>query len=274
MKVSAVVLTYNEEINIKECITSLKKITTDIVVLDSFSSDKTVALAHRENIRVIQNGFEGYAKQRNFAMNEIEYEHDWLLMLDADERLTDEIIYEINNLDCSENTTLFRFRRKDYFLGKWIRRSSGYPTWFGRLLKRGHVTIDREINEEYKTPGNISYLNEHIVHYPFNKGFSSWFDKHNRYSTMEAELFSQGNKSINFADLFSRDPAARRATLKSIIYSLPLRPVVVFFLLYFLRLGVLDGKAGFTFCCLRSIYEYMIDCKLKEIKLRKLKLPI
>ena len=164
---------------------------------------------------------------------------------------------------------MYRMRRKDFFMGKWIKHSSGYPTWFGRLVRKGKVKVKRAINEEYHADGETGYLVTHLIHYPFNKGFKDWFHKHNRYSTMEAEyLVSESPRMLNFMDLFDRDPAKRRKATKNLINSIPVRPVVMFCGLYFMRFGFLDGRAGLRFCILRSIYEYMIDCKVKELKLR------
>ncbi len=184
---SVVILTYNEEVNIGECLNSIKH-SNDIVILDSYSTDSTVTIADKYRVRVYRRKFDNYASQRNYALNEIEYKNRWLLMLDADERLTEdfekELISEINSV--GDNVSLIRFRRKDFLRGKWLRRSSGYPTWFGRILKIGSVRIEREINEEYHTDGEVKFLKEHILHYPFNKGMEFWIERHNRYSSMEA----------------------------------------------------------------------------------------
>ena len=172
-------------------------------------------------------------------------------------------------------TCFFRMRRKDFFIGKWICHSSGYPTWFGRLIKIGHVRVERAVNEEYHTDGKIGLLKEHLLHYPFNKGFSAWLEKHNRYSTMEAVLLSKdGLSSIHWGDLLSKDAAIRRKNIKSLLYRLPFRPFLVFFSLYIIRRGFMDGSAGLTFCLLRSFYEFMINCKVKELKRRKAGFPL
>ena len=120
---------------------------------------------------------------------------------------------------------MFAMRRKDFFLGKWIRRSSGYPTWFGRVARLGEVWVERPINEEYHTKGSTLYLESHLHHYPFNKGFSAWISKHDRYSTMEAELLSSKSRGIDSANLVAKDAVQRRKALKTIIYRLPARPL-------------------------------------------------
>jgi len=277
MQYSVLILTYNEEINIARCLESLSNC-RDIVILDSHSTDNTLVIASQfDNVRIVQRPFDNYSRQRTYGLNEITYENDWLLMLDADETITTDLNDEIFRYISLVNSdvTLFRMRRKDHFMGKWIKRSSGYPTWFGRLMKIGHVRIEREINEEYHTDGEVAYLDHHIFHYPFNKGIAAWFDKHNRYSSMEANEFHNNDVySFSMSALFNRDPVVRRAELKGLIYHLPFRPVVVFLSLYIVRRGFLDGSAGLRFCTLRAIYEYMIDCKKEELHLRDKNLPL
>jgi hypothetical protein len=191
-------------------------------------------------------------------------------MVDADEEVTLELAQEIQSLVSSEdsNITLFRFRRRDYFMGRWIKHSSGYPTWFGRLVKLGHVRVEREVNEEYVTDGEVGLLKNHVNHYPFNKGLAAWIDKHNRYSTMEARLLIEKSlPELRYKDFFSRDPATRRIAVKTLVYKLPGRPLLMFFALYVFKGGFLDGLPGFIFCNLRGYYEFMIDIKVREKKM-------
>lgn len=264
---SVVILTFNEEANIEECLASLSGI-EDVVVLDSFSTDNTVHLARKYGARVEFRKFDNYAAQRNYALNHIAFDHQWLLMVDADEMVTPELLREI--LDCLEevpdDVTLFRMRRKDFFLGRWLRRSSGYPTWFGRLIRLGAVRVEREINEEYVTQGKVRSLDEHLNHFPFRKGIAEWVAKHNRYSSMEAELLVSSPPSARKSvSLWSSDPTARRKSLKEVAFRLPCRPLFMFIGLYFLRGGIWDGRPGLYFTILRSFYEFLIDLKVVEL---------
>jgi len=271
MNFSVLILTFNEEVNLQECLDSVKDC-DDVVVFDSYSIDRTVEIARAAGAQVVQRRFDNYAAQRTAALQDVKYKYDWLLMLDADERVTPELAQEISSVlqNQAEGITLYRMRRKDHFLGKWLRRSSGYPSWFGRLVKLGHIRVEREINEEYHTDGKVGLLEGHLNHFPFNKGVSYWFERHNKYSSMEAVALAQETKnSITVATslkgVFSADPALRRKILKNIAYRLPFRPFMIFIYLYFFRLGFLDGNPGLKFCVLRSIYEYMIDIKLLEM---------
>ncbi len=265
-KVAALVLTFNEEINIKDCIKSLN-FTESVFVFDSYSNDKTVELAEKSGATVLKRKFDNYASQRNAALNSIPKEYNWVLMIDADERITPELQTEIlKNISKPNNSnTLYRVRRKDQFMGKWIKRSSGYPTWFPRLFKNGQVTVDREINEEYNTAGNIADLQNHLMHYPFSKGLAWWIERHNKYSSMEAKaLTTEFKQRIPWSLSYSNDPVERRKFQKQLIYRLPGRPRIIFFAFYILRRGFMDGIAGYRFCKLRMMYETMIDLKIKE----------
>lgn len=269
--VSCLILTHNEESNLPRCLASLPWC-DDIVILDSFSEDRTEAVAREAGARFFQRPFDNYAAQRNYALASIQYRHPWLLMVDADEVVPADLVEEIRGRlgTVRPEVTLFRLRRKDFFLGKWIRRSSGYPTWFGRLMRVGKVRVERAINEEFTTEGEVETLGAHIHHYPFNKGFSAWVEKHNRYSSMEAALIVGGGLAeCMVSELLCRDPAVRRRAQKTLFYRLPGRPLLMFMALFFIRGGFLDGRAGLTFSLLRSWYEFMITCKVNEIKRRQ-----
>ncbi|MGE0470489.1 MAG: glycosyltransferase family 2 protein [Nitrospira sp.] len=266
MNLSILILTLNEEINLAACINSVKWC-DDVVVLDSFSSDRTVKIAEEMGARVVQRRFDNYAAQRNAGLNEVSYKHPWVLMVDADERVTPELCAEMQSVTdrADPMVSLFHMRRKDYWFGQWLRRSSGYPTWFGRLVRVGHVTVQREINEQYVAHGESRFLKEHLLHYPFNKGVAYWLERHNRYSSMEADaLVVERREKVSIQGLWSANPIVRRKAMKQIAYRLPGRPAWVFSYLYVVRRGFLDGRVGLRYCALRAIYEYMIDLKVKE----------
>lgn len=271
MTISILILTLNEEVNLPRCLASVDWC-DDIVVLDSFSRDRTIEIAKTAGARIVQHKFDNYAAQRSYGLKEIGYKYSWLLMLDADECCPKNFYEEANEKTIIRNNDicLYRFRRKDIFMGRWIRRSSGYPTWFGRLIKIGFVRIQREVNEEYYTDGKTGFLKSHILHHPFDKGLSAWIEKHDRYSNMEATLLADLKKEkIYMRQIFAKDPVIRRRILKSIFYRLPGRPFIAFIALYILRGGILEGRAGFTYCALRAFYEFMINCKLTELRLKQ-----
>jgi glycosyltransferase involved in cell wall biosynthesis len=269
--VSILILTLNEEANLAECIDSCAW-SDDIVVFDSMSQDRSREIALAKGARVVERAFDNYAAQRNAALTTVNYKNPWVLMVDADERVPEDLAAEISRSvsTTDSDTVMFRIRRKDFFLGRWLRRSSGYPTWFGRLVRLGHVRVVREVNEEYIADGGVRHLHSHLHHYPFNRGIAYWFERHNRYSSMEAiTKLSMHVDPLIAGTLFSGDPIARRRTLKRLLYRVPLRPLIVFLYLYIFRLGVLDGRAGFYFSRMRAIYEFLIDAKVLESKRRQ-----
>jgi glycosyltransferase involved in cell wall biosynthesis len=270
-RVSVLILTLNEETNIADCIDSCRW-SDDVVVLDSLSQDRTREIAVAKGARVVERAFDNYAAQRNAGLTTVTYKHPWVLMVDADERVPQDLADEIAErvAAASPDEVMFRLRRKDFFLGQWLRRASGYPTWFGRLVRLGRVRVMREVNEEYIADGQIGYLEAHFHHYPFNKGVAYWFERHNRYSTMEAQAsVALRVDSDDSLTLFSLDPIARRRALKRLLYRVPLRPAIVFLYLYVIRLGLLDGRAGYYFSRMRAAYEFFIDVKVLETKRRR-----
>lgn len=158
MSVSVLILTLNEEINLPGCLESVNW-SDDIVVFDSYSNDRTVEIANRAGVRVFQRRFDNYASQRNAALTEVKYKHPWVLMADADERWPREVFNEIEQVvRNSHDTSLYHFLRKDMFMGRWLKRSTGYPTWAGRLVKIGEISVKRKINEEYWTTGKKGFI--------------------------------------------------------------------------------------------------------------------
>lgn len=266
MCISVLILTLNEEVNLPGCLEAVAW-SDDVVVFDSGSTDRTVEIARARGARVFQRVFDNYAGQRNAALTQVQYQHPWVLLVDADERWPREMYEEMKDAIARDgDISIYYFLRKDMFLGRWLRHT-GYPTWAGRLLKRGAVTVERAINEQYRTTGRPGYLQGHFIHYPFNRGIAHWLHRHNQYSSLEAQTLAGEVKGrLCWRDLFSREPAQRRRALKQVAYRLPCRPLLVFGYLYFLRFGFLDGSAGLTYCRLRMIYEYMIDVKIRELR--------
>ncbi|WP_282124756.1 glycosyltransferase family 2 protein [Algibacter mikhailovii] len=266
--ISALILTYNEENIISQCLEALYFV-DEIIIFDSFSTDGTLDIAKLFNAKIFQRSFDNYAAQRNAALSKVSNNSDWIVMVDADEIVTSELKHEILHAVESgdPSITMYRIRRKDMFQDKWIKQSSGYPTWFPRVFKNNCVSVQREINEEYYTTGEEGQLEQHLLHYPFNKGLTWWFNKHNRYSEMEAKkMMDEVKEPFNFNHLFSKNAVLRRKAQKRLSYKLPFRPFFVFIAFYILKRGFLNGKAGYTFCKLRFMYETMIDLKFKQFK--------
>jgi glycosyltransferase involved in cell wall biosynthesis len=264
-RLAAVIITRNESLDIAACVESCS-FAARVIVLDSHSTDDTATRARAAGADVQFREFTNYADQRNVALSLVA-DFDWVLMMDADERVPKDMADEISRVigQALDDVVLYRIRRKDFFFGKWLRRATGYPTWAGRLMRPTHVHFTRDINEELVVHGRTGFLLTHFHHFPFSKGVAAWFERHNAYSSMEAiRLAEERATRITWRWPSLRDPAKRRRIAKQVFYRLPLRPWIAFLGLYVLRGGFLDGWAGLQYCRLRSIYEYMIDLKMRE----------
>jgi glycosyltransferase involved in cell wall biosynthesis len=266
-KLTAIILTHNESLDIAACIESCR-FCDHVIVFDSNSSDDTRERAAAAGADVRVRAFTNYAEQRNAALQAVD-DASWVLMIDADERVPPDLAAEVRAIADQEDdeTAVYRIRRKDFFFGRWMRRATAYPTWFARLLRPAKVRFVRDINEDIETNGRVGFLQSHFHHFPFSKGVTAWVDRHNRYSTLEARRLlaeRQEPLSSQFADLF--DPAKRRRLAKQLFYRLPCRPLLAFVGLYFIRGGVWDGWPGLQYCRLRAVYEYMIYLKMRELQ--------
>ena len=274
--VSVLILTRNEEANLPACLDAVKW-SDDIVVFDSFSTDRTVEIAKAAGARVIQRSFDNERDQRAASL-QAGFKHAWVYNPDADEltppELRDEILRAV--ADPSRPEVAYRARFKTMFLGRWIKHSSLYPTWVVRLFRPEKISFERAINLAYLVDGPAGRLENHFEHYTFNKGLDAWFDKHNRYSRHEAgeSLKSLAVGRLKWSDLWSGDSVARRRALKELSFRVPFRPALRFLYMYFWRRGFLDGRAGLVYCRMLAIYEYMIVLKMQEIRRRRHGLPI
>jgi glycosyltransferase involved in cell wall biosynthesis len=275
LTISALILTLNEETNIDACLESLAWC-DDIVVLDSLSTDQTSVLARKRGARVVSRAFDNWSAHQNWAVQNIEFRHPWVLYLDADERCADELRDELLTRIASDAPeSAFRIRRKDIFMGRWLKHAQLYPTWLVRLFRPAKIRYERLVNPVAVVDGSIGELRGHIIHYPFSHGVAHWIARHNRYSDMEALEATKAREADSLGgSLWSADPNERRRALKDLFFRLPARPLIKFFYYYAWRRGFLDGRAGFTYATLQSIYEYLISCKCWEIERRRRGLPV
>lgn len=280
MSVSVLILTLNEEINIGDCLESLNWC-DDVVVLDSMSTDRTCAIAEGLGARVVKRAFDNWSAHQNWAVSNIEFRHPWVLYLDADERcpadLRDEVL---RRAQIRAPQSAFRMRRKDFFMGRWLKHAQLYPTWFVRLFRPDRIRYERLVNPVAIVDGAMGEIDAHIIHYPFSHGVSHWIARHNKYSDMEAieaakvQRGAAAGSTQHGGGLWSKDPNERRRALKDIFFRLPARPLIKFLYYYAWRRGFLDGRAGLTYATLQSIYEYMIECKGAELERRRRGLPV
>ncbi len=275
--ISVLVLTLNEEQNLPRCLDSARW-SDDIVVFDSFSADATVQLARSAGARVVQRRFDNWAAHQNWALQNIRFKHPWVYYSDADEVVTPELRDEMlaTVRAAGPEMAAYRLRYKNFFMGRWLSHCGIYPTWILRLFRPERVRWERLVNPVAIVNGCEGRLKSHFHHYTFNKGLNAWFDKHNRYSSQEAEesLKSLEHDRSWVGQLFTKNPVARRAALKELSFRLPCRPLLRFLYMYVLRLGFLDGVPGYHYCRLLLIYEYMIVLKMKEIRRKQRGLPM
>ena len=277
MSISVLIMTLNEEKNLPACLASLAWC-DDIVVLDSYSTDGTVEIAHAAGARVYQRAHDTESRQRTYGLKEIEYKYPWVYTPDADEVTPSDLRDEMLAIarDAARPESSFRIRYKNMFMGRWIKHSSLYPTWITRLVRPDRVRYERDAHSRCLTEGPEGRLNAHFIHYSFNKGMNAWYDKHNHYSSSEARetVTSLREKRVPWRDLLSGVPEVRRRALKELSMRLPFRPAARFVYMYFLRGGFLDGREGYHYCQLLAAYEYMIVIKTEELRRRENGLPV
>lgn len=263
MKVSALILTLDEERNIKRCLESLKGI-DDVVVLDSGSTDSTVEISRSMGARILSRPFDTFADQRNFGLDRGEFVHEWVLHLDADEVLTSDFREALEALEPGPGIDGYHVPSKTILGGKWLRHAGMYPSYQARL---GHRDRFRFIQvghgqRENVPPARMAVFDHPYEHYSFSHGMVKWLDKHVRYARDEAtEIIRErnGTSSAPAGDATQEATAGRRR-LKRLANRLPLavRPMLRFLYIYIARLGFLDGFAGFRYAFMLSVYEGMI----------------
>ena len=264
MKFSCLILTYNEEINIARCLSSLDWC-DDIVIIDSGSTDKTLDIARQYGVRVLQRPFDDFASQRNFGLDEGALNHDWVLHLDADEIVTQELQTQLANLSPGEGIDGYYLPSKTILHGQWLKYAGMYPTYQARLGHRNRmrfIQVGHGQREDVR-PDRMGRIDEPYLHFSFSHGMQKWLEKHIRYARDEAQLItdfrSGAVSSANHDGRQNGDAASGRRASKARAASLPLilRPFARFLYVYFFRKGFLDGRAGFSYAFMLAVYEGM-----------------
>jgi glycosyltransferase involved in cell wall biosynthesis len=275
--ISVYILTHNEELDIAACIESVLHLSDDIIVVDSCSSDRTMEIASHYPIRVIQHPFESHGKQRTWMLQNIETKYNWVYILEADERMTPALYRECLQARQKGDTIGYYAAERVIFMGTWIRYSTQYPRYQMRLFEKGKVWFDDYGHTEREVcQGKVDFLQETYPHYTCSKGLNRWIDKHNRYSTDEAQETLkqlQGGKIRWKSLFFGNSEVDRRRALKDLSLRIPFRPLVRWIYMYFFLGGILDGKAGFAWCTLQAFYEYLILLKVDELKAKSKNKP-
>ena len=242
-RLSVILITFNEEENIRECLKSVSWV-DEIVVVDSKSTDKTCAIASEFTDKVFIEEWIGYSENKNIALYKTT--GDWVLWIDADERVTPELAHEIKELiDINPYKNGFEIARRAFFLGRWIKHCGWYPGYVLRLFKKETAQFsDNKVHEGLELNGEKGRLKHDLLHYT-DKDLDHYLWKFNRYTSYAAqELFEKGKKGGIGAIIF--------------------RPLFAFVKMYFLKKGFLDGVEGLMLCLLSSGYVAMKYAKLWE----------
>jgi glycosyltransferase involved in cell wall biosynthesis len=267
-QVSILVLTKNEQQDLPGCLRSVAW-SDDIHVYDSLSTDRTQDIAREFGATVTPRAFDNWAAHQNWGLANIPFKHPWVFYIDADERMTPELVAAVRAAVANPgNHVAFRVQRRDFFLGTWLQHVQTSPFYL-RLFRPERMRYERLVNPVSLPDGPVGQVPGFLDHYPFSKGISHWLERHNSYSTLEARQIVENRRQHEGFSLVkafnAKDFHERRFHQKELFYRMPLRPLVKFVLLYVARAGFLDGRAGFTYAVLQSMYEYMIQLKTREL---------
>jgi glycosyltransferase involved in cell wall biosynthesis len=246
-RLSAVVITLNEEAHIRRCLESVAW-ADEVVVVDACSHDKTVQIAREFTDRVIVRPWAGFTAQKNFALEQSAGE--WILSLDADEEAAPELRAEIMvTIADARACHGYAVRRQNMFLGRWIRHGGLYPDWQVRLFRRGRGRFGtRAVHESVAVMGAVGHLRGHLVHRSY-EGVSDFIERANRYSSLAAEQMVGEGRRVRAGELL-------------------LRPLGRFLSMYVMKRGFLDGRRGLLLATLYAYYVFMRSAKVWEVTRR------
>jgi len=277
LPITVVVLTYNEESNLADCLTSVYQWATRIFVVDSGSTDRTSEIAAHFGAELVQHPFETHARQWDWALENLPIHTEWILALDADQRATPELAHEIRELD---NAALLGvdgiyIKRRQIFRDKWIKHGGYYPKYLLKMFRRGSVKTDARdlVDHHFYVTGKAMKLRRDLLEVNKKENdISFWIEKHNRYAALLAKEELENKRTHRahvLAPSFLGKPDQQSLMLKKVWSCLPLylRPFLYFLYRYFLRFGFLDGKEGAIFHFLHAFwFRLLVDIKLDELQ--------
>src|SRR5271157_5104524 len=277
LPVSVIVAARNEEKNLPRCLAALREV-GEVYVIDSQSIDATPEIARSCGAKVVQFHYQGgWPKKRQWAMDNLPLQYDWILLIDADEALTPELAEEIRHAIQSPGCNGYYISLRMWFLGKvlyhgdatfWklalFRRGKGH--YECRLRDQDSSMADMEVHEHIVVEGPTSRLKNPLIHHNV-ESLSRYIEKHDEYSNWEARVLLQGEQSsTDLPPAFFGTQAQRRRWLKRKLYALPGSPILLFFYRYFLRLGFLDGIPGLSYCGFQAVQMFHTKAKIYEMK--------
>ncbi len=272
--VSVLIPVKNEEANLPACLESVRW-AEEIFVVDSQSTDGTTRVATAAGAVVVQFHYQpGGPKKKNWSLANLPFANEWVLIVDADERVPPELAEEIRQATRAGDADGYYLNRRLIFLGRWIRHCGWYPSWNLRLFRHrlgryetvdveAPHTGDNEVHEHVVLQSRAAYLRHDLLHHDY-KSLFHYIERHNRYSDWDAAVYlNLRRQPVGQPDPL-HGPLRRKRVLKRVWARLPFRPLLRFLYMYFLRAGFLDGAAGWHFCLLASIHEYHISVKMRE----------
>lgn len=275
MLLSLIVITKNEQANLPDCLASLQNLDAEVFVVDSGSSDRTVEIARESGCQVFEHPFENHAAQINWGLQNLPIKTPWIMRLDADERLTPELVEELKQIlpYTEENITGYQVKRRVFFMGRWIRHGGYYPTWLLRIWRTDFGVSEQRWMDEHIVlkQGKIANFQHDIID-ENKKGLSFWIDKHNRYADREVKdmvsLVTEKEDDLLKSSQYSQ--AIGRRWIKKNLYTrspLFLRAFLYFLMRYIIGLGFLDGLEGLIFHFLQGFwYRFLVDAKIYELQ--------
>lgn len=282
--ISILIPAKNEADNLRACIESAS-FAAEIVVVDSSSTDGTREIARSLGATVVDFKWDGaFPKKKNWALAHVPWKHDWVFILDADERITPELAAELRAVVGSPAAACdgYYVNRRFWFIDGWLMHCGYYPSWNLRFFRhrKGRYeqfagvgdtqSGDNEVHEHVILDGRAGHLRHEMEHYAFPT-ISIWMEKHNRYSNWEARLLLSAEGSAAASNAAISPALARKRRIKHLAARLPFRPTLRFLYHYVVRAGFLDGYRGYVFCRLMGFYEFMNTSKAAELKRRPAK---
>lgn len=273
---TVIVLTFNEALHIERCVRSAQRVTAEILVVDSYSTDDTVARAQQLGAQVLQNPWTNHATQMNWALQNGDIRSDWVMRLDADEFLDEELIASLGPAlaSASDDVGGFEINRRIRFMGREIRHGGMAPMWVTRFWRNGRARCEARWMDEHMvlSSGRVARLSGAIIDDNLNS-LTWWTQKHNIYANREAVDLLDRRYRLGLAEEATgglNRQASLKRWLKTRIYArlpLGLRPWLYFFYRTVLRLGILDGARGMMFHTLQGLwYRLLVDAKVAEVE--------
>lgn len=274
--ITCVILTKNEELNLRNCLESIKNLAERIIVVDSGSTDSTLEIAKEYNCDIFHNPFRSYAHQHNWALDNTNIKTTWVYRIDADEVVTEKLANEIlreTQRHKKDEINGFVMPFKIFFLGKLLKHAGNYPFLNLVIWKFGTARFSERFMGEHAIldTGKSITLKNYCEHHDC-KSIDVWVSKHNWYATREVIDYYERN-GLNETNTLLYDNAKKTQKVRDgFYYKLPIffRCWLYYFYRYYIKLGFLDGKAGKAYCWLQAYwYRFLVDVKLMECKINK-----